>query len=138
MKLISSPNVSNVFQSWPELIRDNCQHLRKLILETATELDIKQLEETLKWGEPAYLTKSGSTIRIAWKASYPDQYGLYFNCNTRLVDTFKELYSDKFYFEGNRAIIFQTGEALPEPELKHCMLLSLSYHSRKHLPLLGS
>ena len=42
--------------------------LRQLIFDVAAKTkDVGQLEETLKWGEPAYLTsesKSGSLIRI--------------------------------------------------------------------------
>ena len=94
------------------------------------------LEETLKWGEPSYLTKGGGTIRMDWKKSKPDQYAMYFNCKTKLVYTFKELYKDEFKYEGNRAIVFHKNDKIPINELKHCILLSLTYHSRKHLPLL--
>ncbi len=47
--------------------------LRHLVLETASETEgVNKLEETLKWGEPSYLTKNGSTIRMDWKKSKPD------------------------------------------------------------------
>jgi hypothetical protein len=95
------------------------------------------VEETLKWGEPSYITKSGSTIRIDWKKPSPHQYAMYFNCNTRLVETFKELYSDTFNYEGNRAIVFDEDDEIPIDELKQCISASLTYHARKHLPLLG-
>ena len=112
--------------------------LRQLILDTASEIEgIDNLEETLRWGEPSYITKKGSTIRIDWKESNPEQYAMYFHCKTKLVDTFKELYRDKMKFEGNRAIIFNEHEQIPVEELKHCILLSLTYHSRKHLWMLG-
>ena len=58
-----------------------------------------------EWGEPSYLVKGGSTIRMDWKKANPEQYAMYFHCKTKLVDTFKELYQDVFKFEGNRAII---------------------------------
>lgn len=87
--------------------------------------------------EPSYLTKSGSTIRMDWKKSDPKQYAMYFHCKTKLVDTFKEIYRDKFNFEGNRAIVFSEDEEVPIEELKHCIALSLTYHSKKHLPMLG-
>ena len=110
-----------------------------LILEVAAaHADIDGLEETLKWGEPSYLTNGGSTIRIGWKKSRPDNYAMYFNCNTKLVDTFKELYSDLFEFEGNRAIVFHRNDAVPARAVKHCIELALRYHKIKHLPLLGA
>ncbi len=112
--------------------------LRHLILETSSETEgVNKLEETLKWGEPSYLTKNGSTIRMDWKKSKPNHYAMYFNCKTKLVATFTELYRDKFNFEGNRAIVFEEGENIPIEELKHCISLSLTYHSKKHLPMLG-
>lgn len=45
------------------------------------------LEESLRWGEPAYLTsesRSGTTVRIAWKKKRLSQYGMYFHCGTNL------------------------------------------------------
>ena len=119
-------------------MRQKLMLLRQLILETASQNDgVGPLEETLKWGEPSYVTKSGSTIRMDWKSSKPDQYALYFNCKTKLVDTFKELYGNKLKLEGNRAIVFHQNNEIPVDEVRHCIFLSLTYHSKKHLPLLG-
>ena len=132
-------DVEKVFNAYPNDVRSKMLFLRQLVLETAKEIDsIKNIEETLKWGEPSYLTKSGSTIRMDWKKSKPDQYAMYFHCKTKLVDTFKELYKDKFNFEGNRAIVFNIKDRVPINELKHCVSLSLTYHKVKHLPMLGA
>jgi len=60
-----------------------------------------------------------------------------FHCRTRLVDTFKELYRDIFKYEGNRAIVIDEDDEIATNELKHCISLSLTYHRRKHLPVLG-
>lgn len=138
MDKINSLAVAEVFNSYPEPMRQNLMLLRQLILDTASETEgVSKLEEALKWGEPSYLTKSGSTIRIGWKKSKPEQYAMYFHCKTKLVDTFKELYRDKFTFEGNRAIVFNDSDELAIDELMHCISLSLTYHRRKHLPMLG-
>jgi hypothetical protein len=112
--------------------------LRRLVLDTAAETEgVSALDESLRWGEPSYLTMSGSTIRLGWKKSNPDQYAIYFNCKTKLVDTFKELYADSFKFEGNRAIIFHMDDKIPINKLKYCISFALTYHNRKHLPMLG-
>jgi len=138
MDEIKNPEVAEVFNNYPMPIRQKLMFLRQLILDTAIEAEgVDTIEETLKWGEPAYLTKNGSTIRVGWKQSQPAQYAMYFHCKTKLIDTFKELYGDKFKFEGNRAIVFKESEELPTVELKHCISLSLTYHNRKHLPMLG-
>lgn len=130
--------VKDVFNNYPAHIRDKLMFLRQLVFETASESkDLGVIEETLKWGEPSYLVKGGSTIRMDWKHSNPKQYAMYFHCKSKLIDTFKELYRDKFMFEGNRAIIFNENDDIPVDELKHCISLALTYHSRKNLPLLG-
>ena len=124
--------------SYPNEVRGKLEGLRSLILESAEELEgIEEVEEVLKWGELSYLTKGGSTIRIAWSAKNPNRYGLYFNCNTRLVATFREVFGDLFNYEKNRAIHFGLDASLPESELKKCIQLAFQYHQLKNKPLLG-
>ena len=89
---IENPEVAEVFNGYPAPIREKLMYLRQLVLETAAETEgVKGLQETLKWGEPSYLVKGGSTVRMDWKKSKPDQYALYFHCKTMLIDTFREL-----------------------------------------------
>lgn len=134
-----SIEVASIFDSYPDTMRKKLLYIRQLILETATEIGlIDELEETLKWEEPSYLTRDGSTIRIDWKKSMPNQYAVYFHCKTKLIETFKEIYRNTFTFDGNRAIILNENDAVPINELKHCIELSLTYHKIKHLPLLGA
>ncbi|MGF1721132.1 DUF1801 domain-containing protein [Vibrio kyushuensis] len=125
------------FESYPPEVRSKMLELRTLIIEVIEECGFKQFEETLKWGEPSYLVNGGSTVRIDWKAKSPEQCYVFFNCKTKLVDTFRELYSDTLTFNGNRAISFNLDQAFPVGSLKHCIELSLRYQSIKHLPLLG-
>jgi len=139
MKHTQSKEVAKVFAEYPEKAREKLLHLRQLILDVASGSEnISELEETLKWGEPSYLAEGGSTVRLGWKKSKPDVYAIYFNCNTKLVDTFRELYADTFQFDGNRAIVFDLQEVVPEKALQHCIALSLEYHRLKHLSLLGA
>ena len=139
MKEIISPEVAKVFATYPNLMKNKLLFLRQLVFDVASETEgVGEVEETLKWGEPSYAAKGGSTIRIGWKKSVPDQYAMYFHCKTKLVDTFKEIYRDEFKFEGNRAIVFSESDKVPVEELKHCIVLSLTYHTRKKRPLLGA
>jgi len=132
------PLIKEKFSHYPANVALLLTTLRTLIIDVASEDNINDLTETLKWNEPSYLAKKGSTLRFDWKPKYPQQYCLYFNCKTSLVETFKELYGDTFNYQDNRAIVFQLPDKLPLAELKHCISLSLRYHSIKHLPLLGS
>ena len=74
---IENADVAAVFDRYPERMRDKLLFLRRLIIETAATTEgVGELEETLKWGEPSYLTpqtKSGSTVRIDWKKKKEDE-----------------------------------------------------------------
>ena len=135
MKPIQSPAVAAVFERYPPKPRRKLLALRKLILETAAATDgVGPIEETLKWGEPAYLTsqsKSGSTIRIDWKESAPHQYAMYFHCRTTLVEDFRRMFPDTFSFEGNRSIVFDENERVPKGPLSACIAAALTYHLNK-------
>ncbi len=134
----TNPKVEVVFNNYPKLVRKKLLDLRLLILETANEIEqISNLEETLKWGEPSFLVKGGSTIRIDWKKKKPEQYAIYFKCTSLLVPTFKMVYGNIFRFEGDRAIIFKMEDSIPRSELKKCIKAALLYHKVKHLPGLG-
>ena len=138
LEVITNPEVELVFANYPDVVRGKMFRLRKLVIETAKEIDgLSILEETLKWGEPSYLTKNGSTLRIDWKLKTPNQYAMYFKCTSRLVETFKMIFKNKFDFEGNRAIVLQIDGDIPEDELKDCIKTALTYHKVKHLPTLG-
>ena len=137
MREFANEDVEKKFSTYPDDMSKKLLRLRELIYEVAAdEKSVGEIEETLKWNEPSYLTKNGSTIRIDWKASEPEKYSIYFNCNTKLVPTFRELFSDRFSFEGNRAIQFNRNDTIDVEALKYCILLSLTYHRRKPLPML--
>ncbi|WP_296445587.1 DUF1801 domain-containing protein [Rhodoferax sp. UBA5149] len=135
MKPFASAEVAKVFDAYPADVRHKLLALRELIFRTASSTEgVGELEETLKWGEPAYLTsksKSGSTIRIDWKKARPAEYAMYFNCKTTLVDTFRTLFPTEFKFEGNRAIVFKAAEAVRADSVAFCVAAALTYH-RSH------
>lgn len=136
-KTIRNPDVAAVFNSYPKKIRAKLMFLRKLILETADSIEeVGEIEETLKWGEPSYLTpktKSGSTVRINRKKGQEEQYAIYFKCTANLVPAFKEKYPQEFKFEGDRSIVFNIDDKIPNKKLKKCIALALTYHRNKKL-----
>ena len=130
----SDPEVEAAFVAYPKPVKARLLALRRLIFDTAKATHgVGALEEALKWGQPSYLTnesKSGSTIRIDQVKTEPGQYAVYFHCQTNLVETFREIYPELNY-SGNRAILLDAGEKLPEAELRHCVGLALTYHLGK-------
>jgi hypothetical protein len=131
----ADPNVAAVFKGYPKAVRDRLMNLRALIFETAASTDgVGALNETLKWGQPSYLTaetKSGTTVRIDAIKDDPGRYALYVHCQTNLVDTFRDLYPDELRCEGNRAVLFDVDEDPPQEPLRHCIGLALTYHRNK-------
>jgi hypothetical protein len=131
------PAVAAVFEAYPKPLRSRLLALRRLILDTArTTEGVGALEEALKWGQVSYLTRetrSGSTIRIDRVKSAAGRYAVYFHCQTDLVATFRELYPGLNY-GGNRSILLDASETLPETALRHCVALALTYHVNKRHP----
>ncbi len=127
-----SPEVALVFDAYPAKERSRLTALRALIYQTAAETEgVGAIEETLKWGEPSYLTtesKSGTTIRIGCSAKEPGYYFFYVHCQTTLVSQYRDWFSDVLTFEGTRAIAFAVGDALPEAVMKQCIAAALTYH----------
>ncbi|EGR1985690.1 TPA: DUF1801 domain-containing protein [Vibrio parahaemolyticus] len=128
--------VKDRFDEYPDNARVRLEELRNLVFQIASELELGEVDETLKWGEPSYSVKTGSPLRMDWKLKSPNSYYLFFNCQTKLIDTFRELYSDELVFQGNRAIVLSLSKPLPEKVIKSCLELALTYHQRKNLPLL--
>ncbi|NQZ75313.1 MAG: DUF1801 domain-containing protein [Ekhidna sp.] len=132
-----SDRVREIIAEYPEQVSRRLLELKELILEVARENDIEKLLETTKWGEPSYVAKGGSTIRIDWKPATPDKYFIFFICSTQLVSTFRFIIGDEMTFIGNRAIELDINDSLPIVLLKRCIALALNYHQLKDLPMLG-
>lgn len=129
--------VAAVMESYPGKARKRLEEIRKLVFEIAADLDV-EIEETLKWSEPSYLVKGGSTVRLAYKAQRPDVCTVFVHCQTRLIETFREVYPDVFEYEGKRALHLPIKGRLNKAALRHCLTLAMTYHKVKHLPLLGA
>ena len=129
------PAVDAVFNAYPKPLRARLLALRRLIFDTAGSTNgVGALQETLKWGQPSYLTpetKRGSTIRIDRVKSDANRYAVYFHCQTDLVETFRELYPTELRYGGNRSILLDAADDIPEPALRHCVALALTYHLNK-------
>ena len=132
-------NVFATIASYPKSARDAFLAIRAIVLRAAeTNPAVGPLTETLKWGEPAYLTeasKSGSTLRLAWKPSSADHIAVLLNCRTTLVETMRSIYPNTFVYQGNRALLVPVAAPLPTDALEHCAKLAQTYHlKQKRIP----
>ncbi len=134
---VLNSSIENKIKPYPELAKTKFHEIRSLIFEVARDNELGDIEETLKWGQPSYLCKSGSTIRVDWQNGVPDSIGLFFNCKTILVETFREIFGESLVYEGNRIVYVPLDKATPL-ELETCIFMALNYHKLKKLPLLGA
>ena len=122
------PAVAAVFAGYPDAARARLVDVRALIFEVADEAGVGPLTETLKWGEPAYLTeatKAGSTVRLAVKGGRP---AVFFICHTGLVDGFRADFPELPYL-GNRGIAVEA--ATDRAALAICLMRALTFHRAK-------
>ena len=130
----ADPDVKAAFDLHPPPLRAALLHLRDLIYAVAEQTPATgQLVETLKWGQPAYLTekpKSGTTIRIDADTGHGGDYALFVPCSTNLIEMWREHYPNLTY-GGTRSVHFKSDTPLPAAEIGHCIALAMTYHQHK-------
>ncbi len=135
MAEITNANVAAIFEAAPTATRRRLLELRDLILETAVETEgVGEIDETLRWGEPSYITvrpKTGTTIRINAVRDMPDFVALYVNCQTTLVEDWRRMFDGVLQFDGNRAVLLEVERPLPAEALSRCISMALRYHLDK-------
>lgn len=129
----ATPDVAAVFDSYPAEVRGALLALRRLVFDTAQDTpEAGRIEETLKWGQPAYLTpdtKSGSTLRLGLPKA--GGVAVFTHCQTSLMSDFRVVAGTEFTFDGNRALHLDPSQPLPEDALRVLIKAALTYHLRK-------
>lgn len=121
--------VRAAFESFPEAARDGLLHLRGLIGRIAAgSAGATPLEETLRWGEPAYIAPEGSTIRLGVPKS--GGFALFVTCSTSLIEDFRPMAPPGMRFEGTRAVLFRSEDEIDEAALSVLIRAALTYKSR--------
>jgi hypothetical protein len=128
------PDVTRKLNEASPKTRDRLMAIRDLILAAAKAEEIGLLEETLKWGEPAYLPKRpriGTTLRLGWSDGPKARVTLFVPCQTRLIDLYRARFPDGFAYEGARAVHISMATPLPEAEVQQMAAMALTYHRDK-------
>lgn len=128
----ATPQVAAAFEAFGPTQRATLLALRDIVLETAAAHPaVGEIEESLKWGEPAYRprrARTGTTVRLGVSPKSPHACAIFVNCKTSLLSTYRELYPEVFAFEGERAVIVPASGILPADAVGHCVSLALTYH----------
>ena len=134
---IIDPAVAQVIADWPTAFRARGLEIRRLIFDVATADDrIGPIVETLKWGQPAYLTarsKTGTTLRLWNDPEDTAVCKMLVHCQTNPVDQYRARFPETFAFEKNRAALIPVDGPLPRAALSICIALALTYHVKSAL-----
>jgi len=121
------------FRGFPDHALRRLLAIRQLIFETADETPgVGTVVETLKWGQPAYLTvkpKSGSTIRLG--LSKRGATAIFAHCQTTIISDFQTLFPNDFVYQANRAVHLPEDTGLPADQLRLLIRSALTYHLPK-------
>ncbi len=124
------PQVAAAFAAFPDAERADLLLLRDLIFDVAARTPgVGRIKETLKWGQPAYLTpesKSGTSLRLGMPKT--GGFALYVHCQTSLIPNFCALSPGELAYEGNRAIRFETGTDTSDTPITLLIANALTYH----------
>ncbi|MCG3268661.1 DUF1801 domain-containing protein [Yoonia sp. I 8.24] len=130
MNPIVDPKVQAAFDAFPIAARETAMILRGLIFDEAAQNNaVGALHETLKWGQPAYLTaasKSGTTLRIGVPKS--GGCAIYAHCATTVISKYAETFAGLDMIEGNRAVLFATADDVVPDRLRLLIRHALTYH----------
>lgn len=121
--------VENAFMAFPVDAREKLLKLRALIFDVAADTpEAGSLIETLKWGQPSYLTptRSGTTIRLG--APKGGGVAIFTHCQTTVLSDFQAQFGDAFAFDGNRALLLPMSGALQTRPLRLLIKSALIYH----------
>lgn len=110
--------------------------LWRLIFEVAGSLpEVGPVKETLRWGEPAYLTPvsgSGSTLRLGGPRA--GGFALYCHCRTSLIADFRAMAGPQQWIEGNRAVLFSDVAEIDPVLIGLLIARALTWHRRTARP----
>jgi len=129
----ANDQVKAAFEAFPPDGYQMGMILRDLIFSVAWDTpEVGQIEETLKWGQPSYLTpetKSGSTLRIGMAKN--GGAALFAHCATDIISTYASTFPGTDQIEGNRAVIFATPDDIVPLRLRLLIYHALTYHLKR-------
>lgn len=118
---------------WPEPAQLRLQAMRSLFHEVAATAGIGPLDESLKWGQPAWRPnkpRTGSTLRLNWSTAEPASMMAYVDCKTDLAAQMQTRFPNLPGNDGRRALRFDLTGSDDEAlwQLAH---LTFTYHRAK-------
>ncbi|SDW21911.1 hypothetical protein [Litoreibacter albidus] len=122
--------IFQVFASMPADVATTLRAARLDILRAAAASnEVGQLDETMKWGEPAYLTcapKTGTTLRLGLIGG---QAAVMVPCSTAIIDDARAIFGPLPELSGKRGLVLGGQRQV----FNYVVDAALHYHLRKRV-----
>ena len=115
-------DVATVIDSYPADTRAGVLALRALILSTAD----MPVTEALRWGQPAYLTAKGTTLRLG--PHKQARFALFAHCQSTVISAYAAAFPGWDKIDGNRAVLFDSPDQIEPERLSKLIGHALLYH----------
>ena len=129
-----SPEIRDQIARWPQAAQGHFHGARALALRAAQGAETGPLDETLKWGQPAWRPRrprTGSTLRLNWSPARPDHLMAFVDCKTDLASLMSTRFPGQFENDGRRSLAFDLNAPLPQDAIAQLAHLTFTYHRRK-------
>lgn len=140
MDPLAAPLLDRIL-TWPRPAQEAALACRALFHGVAEARAIGPLEESLKWGQPAWRPvrpRTGSTLRLGWSEGQPDRLSLFVDCKTDLALRLKVTHPDLPFNDERRHIAVSLDTPLPEEAVIRLAEMTFCYHLRQQTaPTLG-
>lgn len=129
--------IAAAFDLPDEQARKGLMALRSLIFETAASLpEVDSVEEALRWGQPSYISRKGTPLRLGVPKSA--RFGLFVHCQSRVIPNYLERYPAWDRVEGTRAVLFDRPDQI-EPFrhgwlIRHALTYKVKVAKTGHAP----
>lgn len=125
MTRLPPPEVQAVYDSFPAVEREKLMLVRQLILDCAALVEAGTVAETLRWGQPTYLVKQGSSLRLG--IGKTGLAAIFAHCQSSIISDFATAFGTDFEMDGNRAVYLDQLGAEELEKLRFLILHGLQY-----------
>lgn len=133
MSPLSDP-ITNVIGTWSAPARARFDDVRRRCHEVAQAAEIGPLDESLKWGQPAWRPRrprTGTTLRAWWSLDRPERLDLYVDCKTTLAADVDDAFPGAFDTDRRRVLSLGLDRPVPDDALWHLIFRTFTYHRAK-------
>ncbi len=126
--------ILDLIATWSEPAQQHLLATRAILLDVADSAEVGALEESLKWGQPAWRprkARTGATLRLNWTADRPDKLMAFVDCKTDLASQMSTRFPGQYHNDGRRALGFDLDRPLPGDAVAQLAYLTFTYHRAK-------